>query len=598
MRKGRFLFVLGFAAVALLAVPCLLLGERAVFTYHDQLDGEMIAYILQAKHLWDGSFLPEFLGGADKTALTPPAPGCVLLFRVCSPLTALIIMQLAGSLTGYVGMYLLTKKTTGSDAAALIAGGFYAALPFLPVYGLSQYGLPLLLWFVLRVRETASKETVSKEARKEGADGETEGRKILLGSAAYAAFYALHSSLVLVGFAVLAVLAVWILLEKKSRLRMGAVWLVILSVYLLTNLSLIGQMLGLGDAAVSHKTEYVLAPEGFLAGWRSGFLYGGQHSEDYHLGFLWLVAAVLLFMGIRRYREPDRAVWEARNQTGLLRVMVAALGCNVCLAGVSACWNSGAGVALRRHLGAPGAFQLDRLLWLSPCLWYLLLGCAVAAVLRLSREKKRALRAAGLLGCTLAAAALCVTGFQIVKNSDVKANLQKLRHGEYDAMSYSDYYALGVLDQVQDFLREYTGQEPASYRVVSLGIDPAAALYHGFYCLDGYSNNYSLEYKHRFRRVIAPALSESAYLRAYFDEWGNRCYLFGTECPGYYTIEKDGFYFQHLEMDTEALRDLRGDYLLSAAYIANSEELGLTLLSEEPFETEESYYRIFLYALQ
>lgn len=587
MKKGRFLFALGFVAAALLAVPCLLLGEQAVFTYHDQLDGEMIAYLLRAKHLWDGSFLPEFLGGADKTALTPPAPGCVLLFRVCSPLAALIIMQLAGSLTGYVGMYLLTKKVTGSDAAALIAGGFYAALPFLPVYGLSQYGLPLLLWCVLRIRETAC--------------GAAAFKRTLSGAILYAVFFALNSSLVLVGFAVLAVLAVWILLERKSRLRLGAVWLCMTLTYLLTNLSLIGQILGFGDTEVSHKAEYVLAPEGLLTGWWSGLLYGGQHSADYHLGFLWLAAAVLLFMGIRRLfyvKVPGRAERDVCDLTELLRAMGAAFGCNICLAGVSACWNSGAGVALRKYLGALGAFQLDRLLWLCPCLWYLLLGCTVAVVLRLSREKRRVFRAAGQLGCVLAVVALGVTGMQIVKNSDVKANLQKLRNGAYDAMSYSDYYALGVMDQVQDFLREYTGQEPASYRVVSLGIDPAAALYHGFYCLDGYSNNYSLEYKHRFRRVIAPALSESAYLRAYFDEWGNRCYLFGTENPGYYTIEKGGFYFQHLEIDTEALRALGGDYLLSAAYIANSEELGLTLLSEEPFETEESYYRIFLYALQ
>lgn len=578
MKKSRFLFWFGLAAVTLLMVPCLLLGEQAVFTYHDQLDGELIAYILQARHLWDGSLLPEFLGGADKTALTPPAPGCVLLFRVCSPLAALMIMQLAGMLTGYVGMYLLTKKVTGSDPASLIAGGFYAALPFLPVYGLSQYGLPMLLWCVLQVRETAC--------------GAAAFKRTLSGAVLYAVFFALNSSLVLVGFAVLAVLAVWILLERKSRLRMGAVWLCMTLTYLLTNLSLIGQMLGFGDAEVSHKAEYVLAPEGFWAGWWSGLLYGGQHSADYHLGFLWLAAAVLVIMGAGYFRRSGLC------RSGLLRPMGAALACNMCLAGLAAGWNSGPGVALRSHLGVLGAFQMDRLLWLCPCLWYLMLGCVVAYVLLLLRNSGKVRRAAGILGGLLTVVSLGVTGLWIAKNSDVKANLQKLRDADYDAMSYSDYYALGVLDQVQDFLREYTGQEPEAYRVVSLGIDPAAALYHGFYCLDGYSNNYSLEYKHRFRRVIAPALSESEYLRAYFDEWGNRCYLFGTECPGYYTIGKNGFYFQHLELDTEALRELGGDYLFSAAYIANSEELGLTLLSEEPFETEESYYRIFLYELR
>lgn len=583
MKRARFLFVVGLLAVILLSIPCLLLGEQAVFTYHDQLDGEMIAYLLQAKHLWDGPFLPEFLGGADKTALTPPAPGCVLLFRVCSPLAALTIMQLAGNLVGYVGMYLLTKKVTESDVAALIAGGFYAALPFLPVYGLSQFGLPLLLWCVFRVREA-------------------RGTKVLAGTTIYAIFYALNSSLVLVGFAVLAVLALWILRELaggirtkayQSSLRMGGLWLSMTVTYLLTNLSLIGQMLGLGNPTVSHKKEYVLAAEGFWSGWWRALLHGGQHSEDYHLGFLWLAVAVLLFVSFINMRR----LWSG-NFGNVPRAGCAAIACNVCLAGVSALWNSGVGVALRGRLGTLGAFQLDRLLWLAPCLWYLLLGCAVACVLQIMREEKRALRMAGVLGCILTLAAFGVTGYSIVKDGDVKANLQKLCNRDYPAISYGDYYALDVLDQVQDFLGEYTGKEPSEYRVVSLGIDPAAALYHGFYCLDGYSNNYSLEYKHQFRRVIAPALLESEYLRAYYDEWGNRCYLFGTESPGYYTIEKGGFYFQHLECDTQALRELGGNYLFSAAFIANSEELGLTLLREEPFETEESYYRIFVYEVQ
>ena len=87
--------------------------------------------------------------------------------------------------------------------------------------------------------------------------------------------------------------------------------------------------------------------------------------------------------------------------------------------------------------------------------------------------------------------------------------------------------------------------------MVSLGIDPAAALYHGFYSLDGYSNNYPLSYKHRFREVIAPELAKSEYLTDYFDDWGNRCYMFSAECPGYYTIEKKGFRFMDYSIDAE-----------------------------------------------
>ena len=144
---------------------------------------------------------------------------------------------------------------------------------------------------------------------------------------------------------------------------------------------------------------------------------------------------------------------------------------------------------------------------------------------------------------------------------------------DYFVSEFSRY--VNPVDQVQEYLRENTGEEPQDYRVVSLGIDPAAALYHGFYCLDGYSNNYSLEYKHRFREIIAPELDKSEYLEDSFDHWGNRCYLFSAECPGYYTIEKGGFYFQDYTIDAESLRQLGGNYLLSAAYIDHSEDTAI-----------------------
>lgn len=585
MKMRRVLFAAGIVAVLLWMMPGWILGERAVFTYHDQLDGEMIAYILQAKHLGEGGIIPEFMNGASGTALTPPAPACVLLFRVCSPLAALFIMQLVGSLVGYIGMYLLADEITGSAPAALMAGLLYAFLPFLPVYGLSQFGLPLLLWFVL---------------------GLQKGRR-RLPAFVYGIFYALNSSLVLVGFAVLLVLGVWCLFprtayrsdvaanadvavsSRRNRLNMVVLWAGMALAYLLTNVSLISQILGVSGEGISHKTEYVLTGEGFITGWWSAFLHNGQHSEDYHIWFLGLVVAV--------WCVGHLCARFSFGQPGPVKVMGIGLGWILGMTGFSACWNSGVGVMIRDRFGALGAFQLDRLLWLCPCVWYLLLACCVAWVLELGRTPKRTVRLAGGIGCVLLAAAIAATGLQILKNSDVKSNLQKLRSAQYPAMSYSDYYAIGVLEQVREYLRTSTGLAQEEYRVVSLGIDPAAALYHGFYCLDGYSNNYSLEYKHSFRRAIAPALDKSDYLREYYDNWGNRCYLFGTESPGYYTIEKGGFYFQHLEMDVEALRELGGDYLLSAAYIANSGELGLTLLREEPFETETSYYRIYLYTI-
>ena len=62
--------------------------------------------------------------------------------------------------------------------------------------------------------------------------------------------------------------------------------------------------------------------------------------------------------------------------------------------------------------------------------------------------------------------------------------------------------------------------------------------------------------------------------------------------------QKGGFYFQDYEINAESLAELGGKYLLSAAYIDHSEDTGLELLRQEAFETEESYYRIYLYGVK
>ena len=581
-KTGTFWFIVGCMAVLFMGIPYLLLGQDAIVVYHDQLDGELIAYLLQAKHLFEGGSLPEFMNGASKTALIPPAPACVLLFLLGNGFWALVFMQVMGSLCGYVGMFWLIREATdlsdvqgsGTSVVSFIAmavGVLYAYLPFLPVYGLSQYGLPLLVWCLIQIQKG----------------------KYIKGSYAYMIIYASTSSLVLVGFGVLGVMVVWLILSFVGKRRgkeyhfkqMLIAFGLLLAVYVVENLSLFGQLLGIGNAEASHKAEYVLASSMFVERLAENFLKGGQHSEDYHYLFLPAVLVVAICCHIIKVSKKQ------------VRILFMALCCNAFFAFVAALWDSIIGVKLRSGLGALGAFQVNRLLWMAPCLWYLMLGCGCILVVQLVFQKENAYKwmGRGLFG--VMAFVLGVTGVKVLLESNLKPNIQKLRNPEYKAISFNDYYAVGVLEQVETYIYEITNETQDQYRVVSLGIDPAAALYHGFFCLDGYSNNYSLEYKHAFRKILEPELNKSEYLKNQFDTWGNRVYLFSSECPGYYTIEDNGFTFQNYELNVEQLRKLGGKYILSAAYIANAETQGLELMRSEPFRIEGGYYCIYLYSL-
>ncbi len=571
-KLNKWWFIIGLAATACMLVPFLILGQDVVVNYHDQLDGEMIAYILQAKHLFQGNLLPEFMGGVSKTALTMPAPMCVLLFLGGDYFEAYVAMQLLGSLVGFVGMYLLAVKLTDQKWIAMVVGIMFAYLPFLPVYGLSQYGIPLLFWCFWQIKE---------------------GKNRVL-SCSYFIFYGLNSSLVLVGFGILGMLLViilWELWKKRDKdktkiITMMIAWILLLITYSVINIRLLGEMLGMGDNQTSHKAEVVLNKSSFINEWTTAFLEGGAHSNDFHSMILVVALLVILLL------------WLQKSEKQWYKPIFVMLGWNAFFAFIAAFWNSSGGIFIRSHIDIFGSFQVQRVLWIAPVLWYLLLAYLLHVLVQTFSVEKGIMKILFGGGLGIGLITIAFIGLMEIKWSNIPANIYGIFGKEYNAISYQEYYAPDVMEQVKAYVAQNTGMETSQYRVASLGIDPAVAYYSGFYGLDGYSNNYPLSYKHQFRAIIEPELNRSDYLKDYFDNWGNRCYLFSSEIPGYYTIEKNGFFFQEYNINTDAFQELNGRFLLSAAYILNAEEQGLKLVREEPFETENSYYRIFLYEVE
>ncbi len=573
--KTKHLFFFGFVILFLSLIPTLLLGTDSIVHYHDQLDGEIIAYIYQAKYLFsDQDIIPEFLNGVGKTALTPPAPLAVLLFCVFSPFTAFSIMQLLGQTLAYIGMFFLINRITDNKYITFIIAILYTFLPFLPVYGLAQYGTPLLLICFHNLY----------------------CHKHKLASYLYVAFYTGMSSLVLIGFGWLligSVLTVLFLVQKRTRYHfplLGA-FLLMLVVYLAENLSLIAQILGLNNGFISHKEEYTLNSAPLFSQFSQYLQENSDHIPDYHACLLPVIIGTLLFAVLTFRRQSAQAqkyckwlFWDA-----LLLFLLYLL---------ASFWSIAPIVAVREQFGALRSFQFSRVLWITPSLWYI----ALALCLKLTwmnRIHLKKLTHAFFLLLLVCLNFICLAnlGFQWLKGSFVKPCVQELLLPDYETISWKDYFAPDVMEQVEDFLAASEGLTIDEYKVASLGIDPSAALYHGFYCIDGYSNNYPLEYKYAFREVIATELSKSDWLRLTYDTWGNRCYLFSAENGGYYNIEKGTFWYNTLELDTQALQELGCDYILSAAYIVPAADMNLTLLREEPFSTPDSYYNIYLYRI-
>ena len=149
------------------------------------------------------------------------SPLVVLLYSLVTPFVAFAINHISCMLLAFIGMYLCISTTTRNYVIALICGILFAYLPLFSVYGLCQYGQPLLLYCFYLLYHNK--------------------KKVM--ALSFIVFYGLMSSLVLVGYAILgfAFLYIFYLIIKKKwkeHLWFSVGIFTLLIVYVITNMQL------------------------------------------------------------------------------------------------------------------------------------------------------------------------------------------------------------------------------------------------------------------------------------------------------------------------------------------------------------------------
>lgn len=575
------LWWVGILLLAVTFAPYLILGEGSVFPIHDQLDETLMTYVLNARHLMPGGgdVFPELLGGINASGMQPSAVLFILLYRFLPVFRAFVLQYLIVSAAGFFGMYGSVKEITGSSILAVAAAGCFCLLPTPPVYGLSVLGVPMLMYCFLCLYQ----------------------KKHVAGSFAGILFFGLTTHLVLIGYVVLGfwlLAIVWLLIGRRSNrlINLGFLWLT--GIYIGVNHSLFDELLLGKSSYASHREELVNYAMPFWETVRDVFLDSAQHAPSLHRGLI-LSVCVLLMAGTVFRGKLDK--------TGLLRLLAAWLGMAV-LAGIALLYgvcHLPAVVNFKNSCsGFLRYFQLERFYWLYPSGWYLEFVlcfsiwwnhgvCEPDDADRTETEGrpiKRHLAVKSLvLVCTL-----LPTVQEIKLESNFYLNVNQINNGSgiTGYITWENYYS----EELMGRLEEVIGRDMATYRVAHLGMSPAPSLMHGFYTVDGYSNNYPLEYKHLFRRVIEKELLKNEQTRLYFDEWGSRCYLFNGATGNAWMLGKTtDIKYEGLEFDMEALSDLGCEYIFSAGEIVDCEEMGLSFLGY--YETENSFWGIWLYKL-
>lgn len=599
-RKKNCYLAAGLVLSCLFMIPYFLLGGGSIVTYHDQLDGELFSYLLTAKYLFtDIRVYPEIMNGLPAAGAVPPAPLFVLLYAAFKPFTAFMISQWIIYLTAFLGMYLLLMRLTGREFISFSIAVIFMLMPFYPVYGLCIPGQPLLFFAVLALFDKERRSAVSSSfPRKAGYYFSADSIFYYL----IIFFYGISSSLVLAGFACLLLLGGSALIHTITALRLKkrgslSLWfslIVLLASYISVNSGLIRQVLFPGNTYISHKTEMVLSPQNFSDYFKEAFTTGISYAQSFHLVLfiLMLFCLLLFFMNAVVKKE---SLFSGSDKLPLLKALRVLLF--IFLTCLFYAFYHGHFITEIRNIsgGILKTFNLDRVCWLLPTAWCILAGYLLSFIAGL-REHKTAARSCSLcLKYGIISATLGIWGITVLLHSPLRPNLSKLlKGGDYYALDWDRFFAEDIFSQIDSAI----GKPKDSYHVISIGIYPAAAAYNGFYCLDGYSNNYPLEYKHTFRRIMEDELEKSDYIRDFFDNWGNRCYITTAEQANYYTFEKKwNSVIYDLDLNTDVLKELDCRYVFSAAYLMNAEEKGLTLLREAPFETEGSWYHIYVYAV-
>lgn len=564
------LWYLGIPFLILLFVPILVLGEGSVFHIHDQLDETLFTYVITARHLFsNGDVYPEMLGGVTSSGVQPAAVLFIPLYRILPVFSAFVLQYAIVCTSAFYGMYLLVYRVTGSSGLSFLAGALFAMLPYQPVYGLSVVGVPLLLYCFLNLYE----------------------RQHIGFSLAGIIYFGLTTHLVLIGYVALTYLAIGglVLLIKHRGLRKQDMWyyigaFILFIVYCVLNFNMFWQLIVGAEGFVSHREEILNNTENIHT-WnniKAYFLSGGQHVEtcQQYMMFPMLLITVLQGIRYRKLTEKGKSLYK------LLLLLWGIAAMTAVVAGISV---SGPVMAWKnRQKGLFHYFQMDRYYWVYAALWMF------AFTITLSLLWLEYQKVAPIWKLALLMLIVLPTANLIKVRSILYENVNQYNNGSAITgyQTWEDYYMEDVLAQVD----AYIGRDKSEYRVANLGICPAPALMYGFYTIDGYSNNYSLEYKHEFRKIMEKELEKNEDNRVYFDTWGSRCYLFASQGGRNWFIRKSqDFRYENLKLNTEKMAELSCEYLFSAAEIVNAEEIGLYL--EGRFDTEESLYEIWLYRI-
>lgn len=329
--------------------------------------------------------------------------------------------------------------------------------------------------------------------------------------------------------------------------------------------------------AIDRRKElrFWSALAGFAAGWTAPMIpflmAAGQHAAASHRAHWNFIAGLnaglaprlrVLAVGLKDNAIPAvlivAALWRVRGRERRLRWL--ALTAAFCLGFGTLYYLAARAIPALATL-THGA-NLDRWYLLAP--FFLIVGGAYAIRPLMEGASLPGIRGRTWPLATIAGAVALV--LLAIQSLVVNARMLNL------AVAGDNFAALFRNPEIRE-LAAATRNEPP-FRVATVAADahagtpwhPAYAWAYGFDTADGYVNLYPRRYQELWHQLIGPLLRDNPLRQAYFDEWGNRIYLFPPDAgfPAHQAIKVDSYYRLNL------LSLLNVEYLISPVPLSDA----------------------------
>lgn len=552
----RNLIILACLIIIAYLLPYFILGEDTHIRVHDNLDSNIVWYkILSESGMIFSSpnaLINQIINGLPRSALQSGFDGVVWLYVLFEPFTAYTISQTFMRFVAFFGMFILLKEhVIKEDKQRFITVGValsFALLPFWPSGVLSIAGLPLALYIFLTIRKYETN---------------TPKRYYL-----YLVFIAFFSSFILTFLFFLIIMGIiWLIDWIRNKQFNPTFFFSILgmtTIYLVKNYMLIYSMF-INSHFTSHRDEMDLGYKdstGTVNLFLKNFFESHTHVLDLHneLIFPVVIVAIIITLFTKKHIIP----------------MLSLLSLNVIFTAVYALWYWEGTRVLKDNFMIFNTFNFSRIHFLKPLIWYILFALALFIIWKTFKVSKFIIIAIIVGQCYL-----------------LFIESEEFKYSSVNTPTFKEFYATELFSNIDN----YIGKEKNEYRVVSIAMHPTIAQYNGFYTLDTYNNTIPIQYKHDFRKIIAPELEKNNQLKTYFDTWGSRLYMFVDELGKRYVFTKNSKdKINNLDINTNELKNLGGEYILSGLPINNYKEIDLKF--ENSFEHSDTRWKVYLYYVE